>query len=53
MGYIQFEKDGPQMLLQAVAECYEKQNVIITTNLEFSKWNEIFYDKKITIAIIG
>lgn len=51
-GYILFEKEGSQLLFQVVAECYEKRSVIITTNLEFSKWNGIFYDEKMTSAII-
>jgi len=51
-GYVQFEKDGAQLLFQVISECYEKRSVIITTNLEFSKWNGIFYDEKLTSAII-
>lgn len=51
-GYIPFEKEGAQLLFQVISECYEKRSVIITTNLEFSKWNGIFYDEKLTSAII-
>lgn len=51
-GYIPFEKEGAQMLFQVISECYEKRSVIITTNLEFSRWNGIFYDEKLTTAII-
>jgi DNA replication protein DnaC len=51
-GYIPFEKDGSQLLFQVISECYEKRSLIITTNLEFSKWNSIFYDEKLTTAII-
>jgi DNA replication protein DnaC len=51
-GYVPFEKDGSQLLFQVISECYEKRSVIITTNLEFSKWNGIFYDEKLTSAII-
>jgi DNA replication protein DnaC len=51
-GYVPFEKEGSQLLFQIIAECYEKRSVIITTNLEFSKWNGIFYDEKLTSAII-
>ena len=39
-------------LFQVISACYERRSVIFTTNLEFSKWNEIFYDEKITAAII-
>jgi len=51
-GYVPFEKDGVQLLFQVVSECYEKKSIIITTNLEFSKWNGIFYDEKLTSAIV-
>ena len=51
-GYIPFEKEGSQLLFQVISECYEKRSVILTTNLEFSKWDGIFYDEKLTSAII-
>ena len=51
-GYVPFEKDGVQLLFQVVSECYERKSIIITTNLEFSKWNGIFYDEKLTSAIV-
>ena len=51
-GYIPFEKEGSQLLFQVISECYEKRSIIITTNLEFSKWDGIFYDEKLTSAII-
>lgn len=51
-GYVPFEKGGTQLLFQVISECYEKRSVIITTNLEFSHWNGIFYDEKMTTAII-
>jgi len=51
-GYIPLDREGSQLLFQLIADCYEKRSVIITTNLEFSKWNGIFYDDKLTSAII-
>jgi len=51
-GYVPFEKGGAQLLFQVISECYEKRSVIITTNLEFSHWNGVFYDEKMTSAII-
>lgn len=51
-GYIPFEKEGSQLLFQIISECYEKRSVILATNLEFSKWDGIFYDEKLTSAII-
>lgn len=51
-GYIPLDTNGAQLLFQVIADCYEKRSVIITTNLEFAKWNTIFYDEKLTSAII-
>ena len=51
-GYIPLDNEGSQLLFQIIAGCYEKKSVIITTNIEFSKWNSIFYDEKLTSAII-
>ena len=51
-GYIPLDRQGAQLLFQVVADCYEKRSVVITTNLEFGKWNGIFYDEKLTTAII-
>ena len=51
-GYIPLNTEGAQLLFQVISNCYEKRSVIITTNLEFSKWNSIFFDEKLTSAII-
>lgn len=51
-GYIPLDIEGSQLLFQVIADCYEKRSVIITTNLEFSKWNNIFYNERLTSAII-
>ena len=51
-GYVPVDTEGAKLLFQVVADCYERKSLIITTNLEFGKWNGIFYDEKITAAII-
>lgn len=51
-GYVPVDIAGTKLLFQVIAECYERKSLIITTNLEFTKWNEIFCDEKITAAII-
>ncbi|MFA6712182.1 MAG: IS21-like element helper ATPase IstB [Candidatus Caldatribacteriota bacterium] len=51
-GYVPLDKIGSQLLFQVISECYEKRSIIVTTNLEFSKWDGIFYDEKLTSAII-
>lgn len=51
-GYVPVDTDGAKLLFGVIADCYERKSLIITTNLEFSKWNNIFYDDKLTAAII-
>jgi len=51
-GYVPIDSDGSKLLFQVISECYERKSVIITTNLEFAHWNEIFADTKITAALL-
>ena len=51
-GYVPLDRDGSKPLFQVISECYEQRSVIITTNLEFSKWVNIFYDEQMTAAMI-
>ena len=36
--------DGARLLFQVFADAYERQSVVITTNLEFSRWDAVFGD---------
>lgn len=51
-GYVPVNRDGAQLLFQVVSACYEKRSMVITTNLEFSRWVNIFLDEAMTTAII-
>jgi hypothetical protein len=51
-GYVPVSRDGAQLLFQAVSACYEKRSMIITTNLEFGRWVNIFLDQTMTTALI-
>ena len=51
-GYVPLDKEGGQLLFQVISDCYETKSLIITTNLEFSKWVNIFYDQEMTAAMI-
>lgn len=51
-GYVPLDRDGSRLLFQVISDCYEQRSVIITTNLEFSKWVNIFYDEQMTAAMI-
>jgi len=51
-GYVPLDRDGSRLLFQVISDCYEQRSVIITTNLEFSRWVTIFYDEQMTAAMI-
>jgi DNA replication protein DnaC len=51
-GYVPIDSEGAKLLFQVISECYERKSVIITTNLEFARWNDIFADTKITAALL-
>lgn len=51
-GYVPLDREAAQLLFQVIAESYEKRSVILTTNLEFSRWIGIFYDEQMTAAMI-
>lgn len=51
-GYVPLSREGSQLLFEVISDSYEKRSLIITTNLEFSKWANVFYDEKMTAAML-
>ena len=51
-GYISFDKEGGELLFTHLSLRAERKSTIITTNLSFEKWEEIFNDPVMTTAII-
>lgn len=52
LGYIPFSKEGAELLFQVLAERYEKGSVMITTNLGFADWTQVFGDQAMTAALL-
>ena len=52
IGYVQHDRDEMEVLFTFLAERYERQSVMITTNLVFSEWERIFKDPMTTMAAI-
>jgi len=52
LGYISFDKEGSELLFSHLSLRAERKSTIITTNLKFNKWHEIFKDPLMTTAMV-
>lgn len=52
LGFIPFTTAGAQLLFQACSTLHERVAVIITTNLRFADWTQVFGDERLTAALL-
>ena len=52
LGFLPLDADGARLLFQVFADAYERRSVVITTNLEFSRWGSVFGDDRMAAAVI-
>ena len=52
LGYVPFSKESAELLFQVLAERHERGSVIITTNLGFADWTQVFGDATLTAALL-
>jgi len=52
LGYVPFSKEGAQLIFQILAERHERRPVMITTNMGFGDWTQIFGDPSMTAALL-
>lgn len=51
-GYVSFDKEGAELLFNHLSLRCGRKSTIITTNLSFERWNEIFGDTVLTAAMV-
>ena len=51
-GYLPLDLESGQLLFQIIASAYERQALILTTNLPFNAWGPLFADEQLAAAII-
>jgi DNA replication protein DnaC len=52
VGYIPFDQDSANLFFQLVSSRYEHASLVLTSNLAFSRWGEVFSDATVASAMI-
>jgi len=52
LGYVPFSKESAELMFQVFAERHERGSVIITSNLGFADWTQVFGDATLTAALL-
>jgi DNA replication protein DnaC len=52
LGYLSFSRTGAELLFQVFAERYERRSLLITSNLPFGEWGQIFQGERMTAALL-
>lgn len=52
LGYISFSRGGAELLFQVFADRYERGSILITSNLPFGEWGQIFQGDRMTAALL-
>jgi DNA replication protein DnaC len=52
LGFVPFERAGGELLFDLISERYEVRSTMITTNLSFGEWVQVFGDEKLTTALL-
>ena len=52
VGFIPFSQKGAQMLFSFISQRYQRGSLIVTSNLGFAEWTEVFGDPRLTSALL-
>jgi len=52
LGFIPFSSAGAQLIFQFCSALYERVAMIVTTNLHFADWTQVFGDERLTAALL-
>jgi DNA replication protein DnaC len=52
LGYLSFSRTGAELLFQVFADRYERRSLLLTSNLAFSEWGQVFQGERMTAALL-
>ena len=52
LGFVPLSKTGEELLFEVISQRYERGSIIITSNLPFDEWTEVFGSERLTGAIL-
>jgi DNA replication protein DnaC len=52
LGYLSFSRAGAELLFQVFADRYERKSLLVTSNLAFSEWGQVFQGERMTAALL-
>jgi len=52
LGYLSFSRAGAELLFQVFADRYERASLLLTSNLAFSDWGQVFQGERMTAALL-
>jgi DNA replication protein DnaC len=52
LGYVSLSRGGVELLFRVFADRYERGSILVTSNLPFSDWNQIFQGERMTAALL-
>lgn len=52
LGFVPLSKSGAELLFEVISQCYERGSIIVTSNLPFDEWTEVFGSERLTGALL-
>ena len=52
LGFVPLSRTGAELLFEAFSQRYERRSILVTTNLPFDEWTEVFGSERLTGALL-